>query len=256
MAIFKTDNDIAILREAGRRLAVVLDAVIDAAMPGVRTADLNTLAEQRIRDGGDKPAFLGYTPVGAKRPFPATLCVSVNDAIVHGIPNESPYVLKSGDIVGLDLGLVHKGVFVDMARTIGVGEIDENAKRLLAATESALNAGVAAVRAGARMGDISSAIEQSALPTGFGIVRELGGHGVGRAVHEEPYVPNIGDKGTGPKLIEGMALCIEPMLNEGGRHIVLAPDGYTYKTKDHSRSAHFEHTILVTKGGAEIVTRV
>ena len=254
MAIFKTSEEIALLREAGRRLAAVLEDVVAATRPGVTTGELDTLAEGQIRAGGDTPSFLGYTPLGANRPYPATLCVSVNDEVVHGIPNETPKILREGDMVSLDLGLIHRGVFVDMARTIAVGKVDEAGVRLMEATEASLSAGIAAARPGARIGDISAAIARSAQALGFAIVRELGGHGVGRAVHEAPYVPNEGEAGTGPHLTLGMTLAIEPMLNEGSRHIFLADDGYTYRTKDHKRSAHFEHTVLLAEGGAVIVT--
>jgi methionyl aminopeptidase len=256
MAIFKDPEQILKLREAGRRLATVLDAVVRVAQPGTNTAELDALAERLIREAGDKPSFLGYTPSGANRPYPATLCVSINHEVVHGIPNEQPQTLREGDIVSLDLGLIHQGVFVDIARTVGVGAIDEVARRLMEATESALMAGIDAARPSARIGDIGAAIARSARKAGFSIVRELGGHGVGDAVHEAPYVPNEGEPHTGPRLIEGMALAIEPMLNEGSRHIVLDADGYTYKTKDGKRSAHFEHTILVGRDGAEIVTKL
>ncbi len=255
MALFKQEEERAILREAGRRLAVVLDAVSALVAPGVSTALLDEEAERLIRAGGDRPAFLGYTPSGAKRPFPATLCVSVNDEIVHGISNENPQTLHEGDIVGLDIGLVHRGIFVDMARTVGVGSIDKDASKLIKATEAALRAGIAAARPGGKIGDISAAVEKVGRESGFGIVRELGGHGVGHAVHEAPYIPNVGERGTGATLSPGMAICIEPMLNEGSRFIKLAADGYTYKTKDGKRSAHFEHTILITESGNEVVTR-
>jgi methionyl aminopeptidase len=255
MAIFTAHKDIALLREAGKRLATILEAVVVATRPGVETTTLNMLAEERIREGGDTPSFLDYTPIGAERPYPATLCISINNEVVHGIPNEGLKIVQEGDIVSLDLGLIHQGIFVDMARTIAVGVVDEAGTCLMQATERALLAGIAVARPGARIGDISEAIAQSARSDGFSIVRELGGHGVGRAVHEAPYVPNIGEKGTGPKITVGMTLAIEPMLNEGSRHIVLGADGYTYRTKDGKRSAHFEHTIFVTEEGVEIVTK-
>ncbi|MDO8594608.1 MAG: type I methionyl aminopeptidase [bacterium] len=255
MAItIKTKQEIAILREGGRRLAEVLQKLTAEVKPGVSAAALNTLAEKLIADGGDIPSFLGYAPSGAKRPFPAALCVSINDEVVHGIPNEEEKLLKEGDIVTLDAGLIHEGFFTDSAITVGVGKIDEGAQKLLETTKKALAVGIKAVRAGAATGDVGFAIESFVKPFGFGIVRELAGHGVGYAVHEEPFVPNFGKKGEGMVLKAGMVIAIEPMLNEGGAGVKLGKDGYTYVTKDGSRSAHFEHTVVVTENGAEILT--
>ena len=242
------------LIEAGKRLTATLHAVAEAARPGVSSEELDDLAEHLIRGGGDIPAFLGYTPEGARRPYPATLCVSVNDEVVHGIPNESPKILKEGDIVGLDLGLTHNGIVVDAAVTVAAGRPDAQAEDLLRATERALSAGIAAARPGARVGGISSAIQGEIERAGFSVVKDLGGHGVGEFVHEEPFVPNFGRADEGPELVEGMVLALEPIASAGKGSVVLAPDGYTYRTKDGSRSAHFEHTILIEKGGARIIT--
>ena len=253
--IAKTENEINSLREGGKRLAEVLKKVGGIANPGVTTTELNELAEKLIREGGDTPAFLNYTPDGADRPYPATLCVSVNDEIVHGIPNEDSLTLKEGDIVGLDCGLVHNGLILDSAITVSVGEISENIKRLMDATKGSLVAGISAARAGGTVGDIGNAIETYAKPYGYGIVRELGGHGVGERVHEEPHIPNFGNKGSGDKLVVGMVLALEPMLNEGSENIILDEDGYTFKTADGKKSAHFEHTILITESEAEILTK-
>lgn len=255
MAIsIKSEKEIAILREGGKRLAEILQKVSAEVAPGMSSKTLNDLAEKLIAEGGDTPSFLNYSPSGAKRPFPASLCVSVNDEVVHGIPNETEKILQEGDIVTLDAGLKHDGLFTDSAVTIGVGKIDARAKKLINTTRKALAVGIKAVRAGATTGDIGFAIEQFVAPFGFGIVRELAGHGVGYSVHEEPFVPNFGKKGEGVMLKAGMVLAIEPMLNEGGAGIKLDPDGYTYRTKDGSRSAHFEHTVVVTPNGAEILT--
>jgi methionyl aminopeptidase len=250
---FKTENDLAALREGGHRLAFVMGEVAKAVKPGVKTSDLDALAEKLIREGGDKPSFLNYQPGGARMPFPASLCVSVNDEVVHGIPDGR--VLKEGDIVGLDLGLEHKGLFTDMAVTVAAGQADEKAKELIQATRAALFEGIRAVKAGGYVGDIGNAIEKFVRPLGFGIVRELGGHGVGREVHEPPYIANFGERGTGEKLAAGTVLAIEPMITEGGSGVKLAPNGFTYVTRDGSRSAHFEHTVLVTENGAEIITK-
>ena len=175
---------------------------------------------------------------------------------MHGIPNETEKLIKEGDIVTLDAGLIHEGLFTDSALTVGVGKIDAKAKKLIDTTKKALAVGIKAVRAGATTGDIGFAIETFVKPYGFGIVRELAGHGVGYGVHEEPFVPNFGKKGEGVELRTGMVIAIEPMLNEGGADVVLDADGYTYRTKDGSRSAHFEHTVVVTEYGAEILTQM
>lgn len=250
----KNDTERANLIEAGKRLAGVLQALKAKVAPGVTTEELDDLAEQLIRDGGDEPCFLGYTPEGAPRPYPATLCVSVNDEIVHGIPNETPRTLKEGDIVGLDLGLAHEGVIVDSAITVAVGQIDPVSQKLLYATENALAAGIAAAKPGSHVGDIGAAIQAEIEGAGFTVVKQLGGHGVGERVHEEPFIPNYGRPGEGEELVEGMVLALEPIAAAGKAGVTLASDGYTYRTKDGSRSAHFEHTILIEKGGAKIIT--
>lgn len=252
--IAQTEKERHTLREGGKRLARVLRLVAEIVKPGVTTSELNELAEKLIRDGGDTSAFLHYTPDGVKKPYPATLCVSVNDEIVHGIPNEHPRTLVKGDIVGLDCGLTHNGLILDSAVTVSVGKIDSSAQKLIKVTKEALSVGIAAARVGNTIGDIGHAIESFAKPYGYGIVRELGGHGVGKRVHEEPSIPNYGTPGSGMKLISGMVLALEPMLNEGTENITLDSDGYTFKTADGKISAHFEHTILVTDGEPEILT--
>lgn len=242
------------LIEGGKRLAAVLAALRAKVAPGVTAEELDALAEQLIRDGGDIPSFLGYTPEGADRPYPATLCVSINDEVVHGIPNESVKTLKEGDIVGLDLGLTHNGVIVDAAITVLVGEVSEESQKLLRATEAALAAGIAAAVPGNHIGDISYAIQKEIEDAGFKVVKELGGHGVGELVHEEPFIPNFGRPGSGELLEEGMVLALEPIASAGKAAVILASDGYTFRTKDGSRSAHFEHTILLEASGARIIT--
>ncbi len=242
------------LIEGGKRLAAVLDAVAAKVAPGVSTEELDDLAEAMIRDGGDEPCFLGYTPEGAPRPYPAALCVSINDEVVHGIPNESVKVLKEGDIVGLDLGLSHKGIIVDAAVTVPVGSVGEETKKLLAATKRALEAGIAEAIPGNRVGDIAHAIQKEIEGAGFKVIKELGGHGVGKRVHEEPFIPNYGRAGYGPELFEGMVLALEPISSAGKAAVVLAPDGYTFRTKDGAKSAHFEHTILIEADKARIIT--
>ncbi len=253
MGIVKTKEEIEHIRESGRRLATVLKEVISATKIGVSTKDLDALAERLIREGGDTPSFLHYQPDGAEYPYPATLCVSVNDEVVHGIPGE--YVLQDGDIVGLDLGLCHNGFHTDMAETVIVGNApSDRVEALVKATKESLKLGIQAARAGNKVGDIGSAIEQVVQKTGFGIVEELGGHGIGKDVHEEPFVANFGTEGTGVDLVSGMVLAIEPIVTEGSPRVFLDKDGYTFKTRDGKRAAHFERTILVRDGAPEILT--
>ena len=253
--IIKTEEEIKILREGGKRLAQILNKVKDKVRPGVSTKGLDIYAEKLIREGGDSPAFLNYRPEGAKYPYPASLCVSVNDEVVHGIPN-TDRILKEGDIVGIDCGLKHKNLFTDMAITVSVGEIDAEAKKLLKITREALEKGVSAARAGNRVGDVSHAIESFVRPYKYGIVEVLSGHGVGRSIHEDPYVPNFGKPGTGPKIVLGMVIAIEPMLNQGTKNVILQGDGYTFRTADNKKSAHFEHTVLISEAGPEILTMI
>jgi methionyl aminopeptidase len=255
MITIKTKEDIAILREGGKRHATILRELAVMVKPGIRAVELDNRARELIAKGGDKAAFLNYKPYGAKRPFPAALCVSVNDEVVHGIPNEGDKVLKEGDIVTLDLGLTHKGLITDAAITVPVGKIPPELERLLDTTEKALRAGIKAAKGGKRVGDISTAIERVGLAGRYGIVEELAGHGVGYDVHEDPYVPNYGEAGKGEALKPGMVIAIEPMFNLGGREVELDPDGYTFRTADGKPSAHFEHTVLITKGDAEILTQ-
>lgn len=239
--------------EAGRRLGVVLETLGKAVLPGMTTGELDELAERLIREGGDRPAFKGYTPEGARFPFPAALCISVNDEVVHGIPGDRP--LREGDIVALDLGLIHEGLVVDSAITVPVGETDKASYTLMDAAREALERGIQAAKVGNRIGDISSATGRAFDNTGFSVVKVLGGHGVGRNVHEEPYIANDGYPGTGTEIVPGMVLALEPIANLGRAGVRLANDGYTYRTKDGSRSAHFEHTILIEREGTTVLTR-
>ena len=250
--VYKKD-EIKIIREGGRRLAEILRKVAKEVRPGTSTKKLDRLAEKLIREGGDEPAFLNYTPNGDKFPYPATLCVSINNEVVHGIPGDKR-ILKEGDIVGLDLGLKHAGFFTDMAMTVPVGKIDKEAKNFIEVVEKSLVKGIAAAKGGGFIGDIGETIENLVKSRGYSIVSILGGHGVGKKVHEDPHVPNYGKSGTGPKLVPGMVLAIEPVVNEGSGKVFLDNDGYTFKTRDGKRSAHFEHTILITEGKAEILT--
>lgn len=242
------------LIEAGKRLGAILRTLAAKVAAGVSSEELDDLAEKLIRQRGDVPSFLGYTPEGADRPYPASLCVSVNDEVVHGIPNESPKVLKAGDIVSLDLGLTHNGIVVDAAVTVTVGGVDERLQKLLAVTKEALAAGIREAKPGNHVGDIAHAIQTVIEDGGFTVVKELGGHGVGEVVHEDPFIPNYGTKGAGEELVQGMVLALEPIANLGKAAVRLAPDGYTFRTRDGSPSAHFEHTILLEGSGARIIT--
>jgi methionyl aminopeptidase len=251
----KTKKDIEILREGGKRHAQILKALASMVKPGRSTKYLNDQAERLIRVGGDESSFLNFQPYGADRPYPASLCVSINDEVVHGIPNEEEKILKDGDIVSLDLGLKHKGLYTDAAITVPVGKIRPEVEKLLNVTKKALMNGIKEIKEGATIGDIGFAIQECAQKEGYGIVRELAGHGVGYDVHEMPYVPNYGKKGSGEILKAGMVLAIEPMFNLGTHRVILDKrDGYTYRSADGSPSAHFEHTIVVTKSGSEILT--
>ncbi|OGG47575.1 type I methionyl aminopeptidase [Candidatus Kaiserbacteria bacterium RIFCSPHIGHO2_01_FULL_49_13] len=253
--IAKTETEITALREGGRRLGTILRVLAADIRPGISTAELNERAESLIRAGGDAPAFLNYTPQGARRPYPGTLCASVNEEVVHGIPNEKPRTLKEGDIIALDLGLVHDGLIVDAALTVGVGVVDATAKKLIKTAQAALSAGIKKTKVGNTIGDIGYAIGVVIEKAGFVAANELGGHAVGKRVHEEPFVPNWGVPGSGVKLAEGMVLALEPIVNEGTANIKQLSDGYTIVTRDGKRSSHFEHTILITKKGPEILTK-
>ncbi len=262
MIIIKTKEEIEILREGGRRLATVLQKLKAKVASGISTKELDLYAEKLIRDGGDEPAFLNYRPSGAKSPFPASLCVSVNDEVVHGIPNKNK-ILKEGDIVSLDLGIKHRGLFTDSAITVPVGNISSGSEKLLEVTERALYVGIESAIAGNTTGDIGYAIEQfvHSRPDKnknqqYGIVEVLAGHGVGKYIHEDPYIPNFGKKGKGEKLVPGMVVALEPMLNNGTKNVTIDDDEWTFRTADGKRSAHFEHTILITESEAQILTKV
>jgi len=246
--IIKSDREIAIMQQAGRIVAIVLEILIRQVRLGMKTKELDIIAARELERLGAKPSFKGY------RGFPANLCVSVNDEIVHGIPGER--VLNEGNIVSLDLGAIFKGFQGDAAVTVGVGEISLEAKQLIQTTEGALKAGIAAARPGARLGDISAAIQTYAESRGYSVVREYSGHGIGREMHEEPQVPNFGPPASGPVLKKGMTLALEPMVNIGGWQTRLGDDHWTVLTADGSLSAHFEHTIAITDGEAEVLTIV
>ncbi|MDB5225267.1 MAG: Methionine aminopeptidase type [Candidatus Adlerbacteria bacterium] len=251
--IAKTQEEIEGLRRAGKLLAEALRHTATLVVPGVSTAALDLAAEEYIRAAGAVPAFLNYTPEGAAYAFPAALCVSINDEVVHGIPDEERLV-EEGDLVMLDLGLSLDGYFADAAITVCAGACDEKGRVLIEATQEALREALKVARPGARMGDIGAAIEAVARKYGLGVVEDLGGHSLGRVPHEGPFVPNLGEAGKGHVLEEGLVLAIEPIFTEGGGDIELMEDEWTYVTADGSRSAETEHTVLITKDGVEVLT--
>jgi methionyl aminopeptidase len=252
--VLKSKADIALMREAGRIVARVHEMLREMIRPGITTADLNIKADQFIRAHGAIPAFLGYPHTG-KNDFPASICTSINEEIVHGIPSRKRW-LEPGDIIGIDVGAVYRGWVGDSAWTYAVGTVDDECRRLMEATEEALWAGIRQARVGKRLADISEAIETSVKRRGFAVVREYTGHGVGRKMHEEPQVLNyVPDKGgRGPRLRAGMTFALEPMVNAGTWRTRTLADGWTVVTADGKRSAHFEHTLAVTDGEPEILT--
>jgi len=248
----KSPREIGLMRESGRIVAEVLALVGARVAAGVRTKDLDTFAEEYIRSKGATPAFKGYGH-DPKNLFPGTLCISVDDEVVHGIPDGR--VLEEGQIVSIDVGVKKDGYFGDGARTFAVGRVSDEKIRLLKATEASLYQGIAHARSGNHLHDISHAVQERVEQEGFSVVRDLVGHGVGKNLHEEPAVPNFGIAGTGLLLKEGMVLAIEPMVNVGTHRVEMGDDGWTIRTVDGKPSAHFEHTVLITSGDAEILTR-
>jgi methionyl aminopeptidase len=244
----KSPDDLAAMRRAGQAAAQALQTVVQAVRPGVTTGELDRIAEDRIRALGGVPSFLGY------RGFPASICASVNDEVVHGIPG--PRKLQEGEIISLDLGAVIGGFHGDLAVTVPVGEVSAALARLLEVTRAALEVGIRAVRRDGRLGDVSAAIQRYVEKHGFSVVREFAGHGIGRRLHEEPQVPNFGRPGNGVVLQTGMTLAIEPMVNMGTAEVVMDPDGWTVRTRDHQPSAHFEHTVAVGETGPIVLTRL
>jgi methionyl aminopeptidase len=244
----KSADDLSRMRDAGRVVRAVLDEVAAAAVAGVSTAELDRLAEARTFARGAVPAFKGYLG------YPASICISVNEEVVHGIPSERR-VLREGDVVGLDFGAILGGFHGDAAETVLVGRGSPEAARLVETTRAALGAGVAAARPGGRLGDIGAAVQRTAEAAGYSVVREFVGHGIGRKLHEPPQVPNFGEPGTGAWLRPGLVLAIEPMVNAGLPGVRTLEDGWTAVTEDGSLSAHFEHTVAITEAGPEVLTR-
>ena len=246
MIYLKTDEEIEILRENNILVSRALAEVGKNIRPGITTGELNRIADEFIRDNGAVPAFLGY------QGYPASACISVNEQVVHGIPGDR--VIKEGDIVSVDLGTYMKGFVGDSAYTFAVGEVSKEARQLLDVTKEALRRGAAQAKAGNRIGDISAAVQSYAESFGYGVVRELIGHGLGRKMHEDPEVPNYGARGRGPLLKEGMVICIEPMINMGGKAVVFERDGWTVRTKDRKPSAHFEFAVAIRRDGPDVLT--
>ena len=247
MIYLKNEEEIELLRENNLLVSRTLAEVGRHIRPGVTTKELDRIGEEFIRSHGAVPAFLGY------QGYPASLCISVNEQVVHGIPSTSQ-VLKEGDIVSVDCGTFMKGFVGDSAYTFAVGEVGEEARRLLAVTKEALYKGTAQAKAGNRVGDISAAVQEYVESFGYGVVRELEGHGVGRGMHEAPGVPNFGARGRGPLLKEGMVICIEPMITMGGRAVVFERDGWTVRTRDRKPAAHFEFAVAVRRNGPDVLT--
>ena len=243
--VLKTPGEVDLMDEANRIVHRVLHAIGERVAPGVTTKELDRLAETIIRDGGGVPAFLHY------KGYPATLCTSINDVIVHGIPNDR--TLAEGDIVGIDCGVLYKGYYGDAARTFACGKVSPQAQRLLAVTQEALDLAVEQVRPKNRLQDIGSAVQRHVEKNGFSVVREFVGHGIGTSLHEEPQVPNFGDPGKGMRLRPGMVLAIEPMVNAGGHDVRMDADGWTARTADGSLSAHFEYSVAVTDRGPRVL---
>jgi len=249
MTIIKSTNEVEIMSRAGRIVALILNKLVSEVKPGIKTRQLNSIAEDELRKSGAKASFKNY------RGYPASLCVSINEEIVHGIPGER--VLQEGEIVSLDFGAFIQGFHGDSAVTVGVGNISKQAADLLSTTETALMKGIEAAKCGARLGDISSAVQQYAESKGYAVIREYCGHGIGRNLHEDPQVPNYGISGSGPILKDGMTIAIEPMVTNGNWHTAVdKKDKWTVRTLDGSLSAHFEHTIAISNNGPRILTMV
>lgn len=252
MIYLKNREEIELMRESALMVSRTLGIIAREIKPGVIPANLDKLAEEYIRDNGGIPAFKGFKGPRGAPDFPATLCISINEAVVHGIPTKQ--ALKEGDIISVDCGVKKNGFYGDHAYTFGVGEISAEAKKLIEVTKESLYLGIQQMVSGNRIGDISYAIQQHAEKNGFGVVRELVGHGLGRTMHEEPEVPNYGKRGDGPKIKEGMVLAIEPMINMGTKNIKQLNDGWTIITADNKPSAHFEHDVAVIDGKPEILS--
>jgi methionyl aminopeptidase len=254
MITYKSKEDLELLRVSGAILSSVLKTLRSEAREGVRLSYLDKTAGALLKSKGAKSAFLGYRPEGAAKAFPAHICTSINDEVVHGLPRD--YALKTGDVLKIDLGVDYEGMITDSATTVAIGPISKKIENLITATEAALYDAIAVAKPGKHLGDIGYAVQKIAERYGYGYPLNLSGHGVGAAVHEEPHVPNYGDPGKGDKLVEGLVIAIEPMFIRGKSDLYIDKDGFTYRTKDGSRTCHVEHTVLITKDGPEILTKV
>lgn len=253
--VIKTEDEINRLRESGRRLAAALAAVIASVRPGISTWDLDVLAEQSIRASGGIPIFKGYVS-GSGQPFPATVCTSLNEEVVHGIPR-ADRILREGDLLKLDIGMRYKGMVSDMARTVMIGAVSSETRKLAAVTEESLRRGIAELRPGARISAYARAVQEHVEMHGFSVVRDLVGHGVGYELHEDPQVPNYVSREMDDFVVaKGMTLALEPMVNMGTYAVKIAADGWTFVTADGRWSAHFEDTVVITEHGAEVVTKI
>jgi len=252
MISLKSAREVEIMRRANVIVAEILEALKKKVAPGVTTLELDALAEELTYKKKAQPAFKGYTMVG--RTYPRSLCTSINEEIVHGIPSERE--LKEGDVVGLDFGVICEGFYGDAAVTVGVGKVSEEARRLMQVTEEALYKGIEQLREGNRLGDLSAEIQKTVEDAGYSVVRVFVGHGIGKKLHEEPPVPNYGERDRGLRLREGMVLAIEPMVNAGGCDVEIKEDGWTAVTKDGSLAAHFEHSVAITKDGPYILSKI
>ncbi len=252
MIVLKSAREIEVMRRANVIVAEILLQLKEVVSPGVTTLDLDSMAEELTYKKHAKPAFKGYAVGG--RVYPYSLCTSVNEEVVHGMPSKR--VLKEGDIVGMDFGVIVDGFYGDAAITVAVGQVSEAAEHLMQVTRDSLYRGIDELREGNRLGDLSSAIQTMVEDAGFSVVREFVGHGIGKKLHEEPPVPNYGESGRGPRLMEGMVLAIEPMVNAGNPEVELKEDGWTAVTKDRSLTAHFEHSVAITKNGPDILSRL
>jgi methionyl aminopeptidase len=246
MIYYKTKEEIELIRESSLLVGKTIAEVAKSIKPGVTTLQLDSVAEQFIKDHNAMPSFLGYSG------FPNSLCISVNDVVVHGIP--SKYVIKEGDIISVDCGVFKNGFHGDSAYSFAVGEVGEDKRKLLAVTLESLLKGIEKVKVGNRIGDVSFAVQQHAEANGYGVVRELVGHGLGKDLHEKPEVPNFGKQGRGQKILEGLVIAIEPMINMGTKNVVHENDGWTIRTQDRKVSAHFEHTVAVTSTGVDVLS--
>ncbi len=252
MISLKSAREIEIMRRANVIVAEILEELKKKVAPGVTTLELDALAEELTYKKGARPAFKGYAMAG--RVYPRTLCTSINEEIVHGIPSDR--ALKEGDVVGLDFGVIYDSFYGDSAVTVGVGKVSEGAQHLMQVTEEALYKGIEQLREGKRLGDLSSVIQATVESAGFSVVRAFVGHGIGKKLHEEPPVPNYGEPDRGIRLKEGMVLAIEPMVNAGGYDVEIKKDGWTAVTKDRSLAAHFEHSVAITKNGPYILSKI